>query len=182
MGCDNTSRRFYELVWPHAPTVLRVARILSHCDADAEDLSQETMLKAFKGIHTLRDSSGVKPWLLSILRHCHIDRARTRKPDVSYDAAEIQFEAPPQPSGSGSTDPDELLESFSDEQMIRALRRLPEEIRCTVLLVDIEGLPDADAAGLLNVPVGTVKSRLHRGRRMLYRSLLPVAKELRLAI
>ena len=173
---------FYQLVWPHAALVLRVARILTHSDADAEDLSQETMLKAFRGLDSLHDAGGVKHWLLTILRNCRIDRARAREPELSYEAAELEPEAPPESDHVHSTDPGELLESFSDQEMIHALRRLPEEIRWTLLLVDVEGLNDAHAARLLAVPVGTIKSRLHRGRRMLYQSLRPAAKRLRLAV
>ena len=171
---------FYKLVWPHAAIVQRVARVLTHSASDGEDLSQETMLKAFRAIDSLHDPGGVKHWLLTILRNCQIDRARAQKPEVSYEAADIEPETRPEPDCVHTTDPAELLESFCDEEVIHALRKLPEEIRWTLLLVDVEGLNDSDAAGLLEVPVGTIKSRLHRGRRMLYQSLLPVAQHLRL--
>jgi RNA polymerase sigma-70 factor (ECF subfamily) len=77
-------------------------------------------------------------------------------------------------------DPHALLQRFSDRHMIQALQCLPEEIRWTLLLVDVEGIDHAEAAAILGVPVGTVKSRAHRGRRMLREALLPLAKELRL--
>jgi len=175
--------QFYRLVWPHAAAVLRVARILTHRDADAEDLSQETMLKAFNALESLREGVNIKPWLLSILRNCHIDRTRASKPMLSIDAEEFdpqaKTEADPAPAHG---DVEALLESFSDDQVIAALRQLPDAIRWTLLLADVEGLDDAEAAAMLNVPAGTIKSRLHRGRRMLYQSLLPLAKTLRLAI
>jgi RNA polymerase sigma-70 factor, ECF subfamily len=174
--------QFYRLVWPHAAAVLRVARVLTHRDADAEDLSQETMLKAFNALESLREGANVKPWLMSILRHCHIDRTRASKPMLSYDDAELDVAAPPEPQPAPGHDIESLLESFSDGQVIAALRQLPEPIRWTLLLADVEGLDDGEVAALLNVPAGTIKSRLHRGRRMLYQSLLPLAKTLRLAV
>ena len=180
---DRTAR-FYHLVWPHAAVVLRYARVLTHRHAEAEDLSQEAMLKAFKCMDSLHDESGIKAWLLTILRNCHIDRTRSqaRRNEISYDAMEVELPAPDRVEHVQNTDPDSLLNEFSDEAMIQALRNLPEDIRWTLLLVDVEGMPDAEAAAVLAVPVGTVKSRLHRGRKMLYQSLLPVAKELRLAV
>ena len=180
---DQTAR-FYRLVWPHASVLLRYARVLTHRQAEAEDLSQETLLKAFKSLDSLHDESGIKAWLLTILRNCHIDRTRShaRKMEISYDAMEVELPAPQRLEHVQSTDPESLLNEFSDEEMIEALRKLPDEIRWTLLLVDIEGMPDADAAVLLGVPLGTVKSRLHRGRKMLYQSLLPMAKGLRLAV
>lgn len=173
--------RFYELVWPHAATVLRVARMLTHSHADAEDLSQEAMLKAFRAIESLHDPKDARPWLLAILRHCHIDRTRRRKPTVSCDALKIDFPAPAEPDLVHGTDAEALLESFSNEEMVGALRRLPSDIRWTLLLVDVEGLSEADAARVLSVPTGTIKSRLHRGRRMLFELLRPLAARLRLA-
>jgi RNA polymerase sigma-70 factor, ECF subfamily len=185
-GTDEMDRtaRFYRVVWPQAALVLRYARVLTHRQADAEDLSQEAMLKAFKALDSLHDEGGVKSWLLTILRNCHIDRSRSRgrKLEVSYDAMEVELAAPGHIEHVPANDPEGLLNEFSDEEMVEALRKLPEEIRWTLLLVDVEGMADADAAGVIGVPVGTVKSRLHRGRRMLYRSLLPVAKNLRMTV
>ena len=73
-----------------------------------------------------------------------------------------------------------LLEQFSDAEMIDALSRLPEEIRWTLLLVDVEGMDHKEAAGVLDVPVGTIKSRAHRGRMMLRDKLLPLARQARI--
>jgi RNA polymerase sigma-70 factor (ECF subfamily) len=184
--------RFRELAWPHLATVLRVAQILTGNAADAEDLAQETMLKAFKAIHTLRDGAGaeasVKAWLLAILRNTRIDRLRSagqKSAPLSLDALDLE---PVQP---GNTDPaglagagepwekpQEVLAAFSDQQVIEALQRLPEEIRLTLLLVDVEQLDHHEAADVLRVPVGTIKSRTHRGRAMLRVALAPVARDL----
>jgi RNA polymerase sigma-70 factor (ECF subfamily) len=77
-------------------------------------------------------------------------------------------------------EPEAILQAFSDQQVIDALRTLPEEIRWALLLVDVEGLEHAEAATILNVPVGTIKSRAHRGRAMLREVLTPLARERRL--
>jgi RNA polymerase sigma-70 factor (ECF subfamily) len=78
-------------------------------------------------------------------------------------------------SSDGAATPEEMLEAFSDREIIAALQRLPEEIRWTLLLVDVQGMDHANAAEVLDVPVGTVKSRAHRGRNMLREILRPMA-------
>lgn len=175
MAAKNENVRFYELVWPHRDAVLRTAQCLTHGAADAEDLAQETMIKAFRAINSLRDDSKVKPWLMTTLRHVRMDHLRARRDEVSLDQLEIEPERDDATSQGGivdfSRDPEEVLNSFSDEEVIRALRDIPKEIRWTLLLVDVEGLDQGDAAQVLDVPVGTVKSRLHRGRGMLRASL-----------
>jgi RNA polymerase sigma-70 factor (ECF subfamily) len=181
--------RFDALVWPHAPAVLRTARFLCHDDAEADDVSQETLVKAFRALDTFRPGTDVKAWLMTILRNTRIDRLRIRaahKGDVSLDAMPFEPASDGGPAGADADahpawdDPRGLLQQFSDRHMIQALQRLPEEIRWTLLLVDVEGMDHADAATVLGVPVGTVKSRAHRGRAMLREALLPMAKDLRL--
>jgi RNA polymerase sigma-70 factor (ECF subfamily) len=184
---EEATRKFHALVWPQLPMVLRVARILTGADVEAEDLTQETMLRAFKGIDGFADGTDVKAWLLTILRRARIDRSRspaTAHRMTSLDALEVDAAEPARPE---TTDqdvlwerPEELLNGFSDQQVIDALQELPEEIRLTLLLVDVEEMDQKDAAEILQVPVGTVKSRAHRGRAMLRSTLLPLAKELRL--
>jgi RNA polymerase sigma-70 factor, ECF subfamily len=171
--------RFYELIWPHAGAVLRVARILTGRDADAEDLAQETLMKAFRSLHTLREGTDAKAWLMTILRHNHIDHLRSMPPPMlSMDEAATQLCSapaggvrPPQ----AAPDPEGLLESFSDGDVIGALRSLPKDIRWTLLLADVEQLDYSEIATVLDVPVGTVKSRVHRGRSMIKDALLPAA-------
>jgi RNA polymerase sigma-70 factor (ECF subfamily) len=180
--------RFDDLVWPHAATVLRTARFLCRDDAEADDVAQETLVKAFRALETFRPGTDVKAWLMTILRNTRIDRLRSRashQDHVSLDA--MPFEPASAEDGHAGIDahpawddPQALLQQFSDRHVIQALRRLPEEIRWTLLLVDVEGMGHADAAAVLGVPVGTVKSGAHRGRGMLREALLPMAKELRL--
>ena len=189
MDHDEATRQFYDLVWPHLPVVLRAARILTGCDAEAEDLAQDTMLKAFRGIAGFAPGTDVKAWLYTILRRARIDRIRSSSgshgvaslDEIEHDPVDREHRedgAHVFPGWHGGAD--ELLNEFSDQQVIDALQELPEDIRLTLLLVDVEQVTMEEAARILEVPVGTVKSRSHRGRAMLRRALLPVARELRL--
>jgi RNA polymerase sigma-70 factor (ECF subfamily) len=182
-GAPGNLTRFNRCVWPHLAAALRTAGILTANDADAEDLAQEAMLKAFRSIESLRDDARAKPWLLAILRHAHLDRAHVlaHRNERSLDASGIDAAAPePSEEFDHWGDPEATLQSFSDHDVIRALRALPPAICWTLLLVDVEGLTEADAAEILHAPKGTIKSRLHRGRQMLRNTLAPLAQDLRM--
>jgi RNA polymerase sigma-70 factor (ECF subfamily) len=167
---QDATEQFYALVWPHAADVLRLAKILCGNDSDAQDLSQETLLKAFAALDRF-DGENVRGWLYAILRNCRTDRARARQRQpitVPLDEMTGQLIGLAGETGvDESNDPDTILEGFSDQQVIVALKSLPEEIQWTLLLVDVQGLDQAEAARILEVPVGTIKSRAHRGRAML---------------
>ena len=170
----NDDARFRELVWPHLAGLLRVALILTRHQQDAEDLVQETVLKAFRAVDRFQSGTSMRAWLLTILRRTQIDRARAAGRQVhavSLDAGSL-----PEPESAGAEAesaealaaiPEEVLEQFGDHRIIAALRELPEEVRWTLLLVDVQQLEHAQAAEILGVPVGTIKSRAHRGRGML---------------
>ena len=184
MDQEQQRRTFYDVIWPYRADVLRVALFLCHNRSTAEDLAQETLLKAWRRIDRLETGPKVKAWLLQILRNTWLDRVRAaadRPAEVSLSYVPREVELPPsRDAGHESAgDPRVVLESFSDQQIVHALQDLPEEIRWTLLLVDVEGQSVEDAARLLDVPPGTIKSRAHRGRLMLRDKLLPVAKELR---
>jgi RNA polymerase sigma-70 factor (ECF subfamily) len=185
---ENTTERFYSCVWPYAQMILRAAHYLVRDSAEADDIAQETMIKAFKGLSRFEDGTNISAWLMTILRHTRIDHFRA----AALSAADVSLERLGAESTNraiwtehqdepGWENPDELLESFSDHHVIQALRSLPKEIRWTLLLVEVEEMDHEDAAKVLGVPVGTVKSRAFRGRAMLRHGLLSVAKELRLA-
>ena len=155
--------------------VLRTARFLTHNHAEADDLAQETLVKAFKAISQFDTATNAKGWLSAILRNSWIDQLRAsgrHAPIMSLNGEQhdpADESAPEHLSDTG--DPVALLEQFSDAQMIGALREIPEEIRWTLLLVDVESLDHAQAAEILQIPEGTVKSRAYRGRRMLREKL-----------
>lgn len=171
------AERFYAEVWPEAAMLMRTAISLTPSlgnPTEAEDLVQETLLKAFKAIDRLEPGTSPKAWLLTMLRRTWIDRWRKqeRRPDghaVGLDnAAEPEAEA----ASAGEsdvewTDPQALMSRFDDQDIIDALRLLPEGYRWALLLVDVQSLSVEEAAETLEVAAGTVKSRLHRGRAML---------------
>jgi len=172
--------RFYAEIWPHRATVLRTARYFTSNDADAEDLAQETLMKAFSSLDSFEHGSHGKAWLMTILRHTHIDRVRSRhSSDVSLESLELDVPDDHQPEENLDAwqNAEQALQAFGDAEIIAALKRLPHDICWTLLLVDVEGIDDRDAADVLKVPAGTVKSRLHRGRRMLREALAPLAKD-----
>lgn len=177
-------RRFQEIVWPLLPAVLRAARILCRDPNDADDLAQDTMLKAFRAIDSFSDGTNPHAWLMTILRNARLDRLRSGKSrahDVSLDAIEADFSDPHvEQDVHWGDDPARTLAAFSDRQVLDALADLPEEIRLTLLLVDVQSMDHADAAKVLGIPVGTVKSRAHRGRAMLRERLLPLARQMKL--
>lgn len=179
---QDATRRFYDLIWPHRADVLRLAQFMSWRQADAEDLAQETLFKAFVKISSFKEGTNVKPWLLTILRNSWLDRSRaaaahpeTSLSDLSTEPALPEVEQPAQ-----WTKPEDILNGFSDRQVIDALRRLPEEICWTLLLIDVEGLGQQEASEVLGIPLGTVKSRVHRGHGMMKVLLLPTGRDRRL--
>src|SRR4051794_6048215 len=124
---------FYERVWPHLASVLRTAQFLTHNAAEAEDLTQETMLKAFQSLDTLQDPRRARPWLMAILRRLRIDsyrHDRGHRHDVSfsssamYPPAEEHDEAPD--VHELAANPDRAIDELSDQQLIRALKALPK--------------------------------------------------------
>ena len=166
--------RFRRLAWPRLAAVLRTARCLTRDPAEAEDLAQETMVKAMRAIDRYTEGTDVKAWLLTILRRTHIDRLRSGRPrpnEVSLDERMIDTAgngaAPAGAFDEHWTEPEQLMGRFEDEAVAEALRALPDDIRWTLLLVDVEQMEQADAATVLGVAVGTIKSRAHRGRAML---------------
>ena len=166
--------RFRRLAWPLMSVVLRTAECLTRSRDQAEDLAQETMLKAARAIDSYQDGTDMRSWLLTIMRRTHIDWLRTRRhrpTHLSLNAEELdvlsQEDQQPGRFDEQWEEPEELMERFDDETVIDALRVLPDEIRWTLLLVDIEQMEQVEAAKVLGVPVGTIKSRTHRGRAML---------------
>jgi RNA polymerase sigma-70 factor, ECF subfamily len=180
MSQDDATKLFYEHIWPHRAMVVRTARFLTRNSAEADDLAQETLVKAFKAIARFDPASNAKGWISSILRNTWIDHLRAHgrhAAALAVDDFAGEIEDRTHVSEADTGDAEALLEQFSDERIILALKGLPEEIRWTLLLVDVESLDHAKAAEILGVPVGTVKSRAHRGRKMMREMLILRGKE-----
>lgn len=179
--------RFGRIVRPHLALLLRTAGYLTGDAHAAEDLAQETAMRALRFIDRFTEGTDARAWLLTILRRTHIDLHRRDKGHgrmLSLDGGGIA--EPTDERGSSRTGgahdaawsrPAELMERFGDAEVIAALKQLPEAIRWTLLLVDVEQMDHCDAAAVLDVAEGTIKSRAHRGRAMLRDLLFDLARQ-----
>lgn len=159
------SKRFEELIVPEMPFLARVSRSMSHSQAEAEDLAQETLVKAFRAMDGF-DGKHPRAWLARIARNTAINRDQRNREFLLPDDGIVE----PEPDGSG--DPEDIvLSGVVDEDLLHALDELPPSFRVVVQLVDVEEMSYKDAADVLDIPLGTVMSRLHRARARLRGSL-----------
>ena len=173
---------FEQLALPHLKAVYGLALRLTGNRATAEDLAQETFLKAFKAFGSLRDAGRVRPWLFQILSRLVTDLHRGRAEELTRDAQELDrfslydliWEEDPFPYSDRLHD--DFLAAFHDEDVRRALLGLPEAYRLPLVLLYVEDLSYRELSEVLGCPMGTVMSRLHRGRKILERELWECAK------
>jgi RNA polymerase sigma-70 factor (ECF subfamily) len=152
------------------PSLHRAARRLTRNGTEAEDLVQETYVRALRGFGQFRAGSNLKAWLLTILRHAHLNRRRqTARSIVEVNEAKVEWFA--QVARDGDTPEQRLLESAADDQLRSVNESLPLSLRQTLWLRDIEGLSYTEIAKRLGIPMGTVMSRLARARQLLYTRL-----------
>jgi RNA polymerase sigma-70 factor, ECF subfamily len=174
VAVDDRSARFVRDVLPLVDQLYRAARRYTRTTADAEDLVQETMAKAYAGFHTFTAGTNVRAWLFRILTNTWITSYRTaqRRPDevLAADLTDMR------PSAAGSPSAElAVLEAMGDDEVRDALQALPEGQRLVVYYADVEGFRYKEIAAILDMPVGTVMSRLHRGRANLRALLSDVA-------
>jgi RNA polymerase sigma-70 factor (ECF subfamily) len=149
-------------VVPHVDVMYRVALSLTGQPADAEDLVQDTLIRAYRALDGF-DGRHPRAWLLTILRHTHLNRVRVRRPDLLRDGDSIERTL--EITGPSAVSAEDLVVSETFEAVVsEALAALPDKHRAVVTLVDIEGLSYQEAADALGIPRGTVMSRLHRAR------------------
>jgi len=170
--------RFTELAMEHMPSLYTAALRMTRNPADAEDLVQETYLKAYRAFGTFQEGTNVKAWLYRILTNTYINsyRAKKRRPEeTDIDDVENLYLyrrlGGLEGAASGRSAEDEVLDHFTETDVKEAIEALPEQFRMAVLLGDVEGFSYKEIASILDVPIGTVMSRLHRGRRALQKQL-----------
>ncbi len=175
---DEKRESFEREALVHLDVLYRVALRLTGNPADADDLVQETMLKAYRAWDQYEKGTNAKAWMLTILRHAFINeyRRRTRHPEtVDVDSIEPYAVFPEvqdeDPQGA-------FFDRIVDDEVLRAIDQLPEVFRETLVLSDVEGMSYQEIAGILEVPVGTVKSRLFRARHLLQGKLYDYAVEM----
>ena len=155
---------FERYVLPELEVMMRVAQSLTRNRADAEDLVQDTLIRAYKAIERF-DGRFPRAWLLTILRNTHINRNRRRRPELLRDP-DTQLERLAQsPESDEASRPDRFVDLEFDADLEEALAGLSAPFAEVIELVDIDGLAYAEAAEVLGVPIGTVMSRLHRARK-----------------
>jgi RNA polymerase sigma-70 factor (ECF subfamily) len=167
--------RFEEEALELSDQVYRVARRLVGSREEAEDLVQETYSRAFRAWQQYQPGTNLRAWLFRILTNLNIDRGRRvqRQPDIQPLEEGDYFLYNKLESSLGDDNPDEerVIERLSQNAVVEALADVPHDFRDVVVLVDIGEFSYADAAQILDIPVGTVMSRLHRGRRVLKKNL-----------
>ncbi len=169
---------FAEQAMEFMPALYTAAMRMTRNSADAEDLVQETYLRAYRAFGTFEQGTNLRAWLYRILTNTFINsyRAKKRRPEQS-DVEDIEDLylykriGNLAQQGIGQSAEDELLEHFTDYEVKEAVEELPEQFRLAVLLADVEGFSYKEIADILDVPIGTVMSRLHRGRRALQKAL-----------
>ena len=168
----------------HAPQLFSTAMRMTRNRSDAEDLVQETFIKAWRSFATYQQGTNLRAWLFRIMTNTYINKynAQQRKPaETELDDVEELFlykrlGAVDQSQLSQSAE-DQMLSLFTDDEVKKALEELPDQFRIPVLMSDVEGFSYKEIAEILEIPLGTVMSRLHRGRKSMQKMLYEYAKE-----
>ena len=174
---------FAEQAMQYAPQLYSAALRMTRNQADAEDLVQETYLRAYRGFGGFTEGTNLRAWLYRILTNAFINtyRSRQRRP-AETDLADVEdmylYKRLPalDTLASSRSAEDQLFDLLTDDEVKQALEDLPENFRLAVLLADVEGFSYKEIAEMLDIPIGTVMSRLHRGRKAMQKSLFDYAQ------
>ena len=176
-------KEFEQLTMPHADALLRTAERMTRNSSDAEDLVQETYLKAYRFFTRFERGTNIRAWLFKIMTNLFINsyRDKAKRPEeTSFDEMEdfsLYSKMAADTQKDGTNPEKELFDKLYGDEVQRALDRLPEEFKMVVMLNFVEGFSYQEIAEILGIELGTVKSRLHRGRKLLQKSLWEFAKK-----
>ena len=170
--------RFESEALPHLDRLYAAAMRYTRNPADAEDLVQETMAKAYRSFHQYRPGTNLRAWLYRVLHTTYVSmyRKSQRRPQESpqEEIDDFSFYDQLTRAGGGSAER-AVLDAITDDAVKQALADLPEPFRVAVYLADVEGFAYKEIAEIMDTPIGTVMSRLHRGRKALHRALASYA-------
>lgn len=171
---------FEEEIIPHLDAMYNFALRLTSDPNDAEDLVQDTIVKAFRFFSSYEKGTNAKAWLFRILKNSYINnyRKQSKQPNqVDYDEVSTFYETIRAERTDTSDLEDRMFRDLIDDDISNALEELPEDFRTVVLLCDVEGFTYEEIANMLDVPIGTIRSRLHRGRNLLKDQLMEYAEK-----
>jgi RNA polymerase sigma-70 factor (ECF subfamily) len=174
---------FAEQAMQYAPQLYSAALRMTRNEADAADLVQETYLRGYRGFGNFTEGTNLRAWLYRILTNTYINmyRAKQRRP-VETDLADVEDlylyrrAAVIENIAANRSAEEQLFDTIADDDVKRALEDLPDAFRLPVLLADVEGFAYKEIAEMLEIPIGTVMSRLHRGRKAMQKSLYEYAE------
>jgi RNA polymerase sigma-70 factor, ECF subfamily len=170
---------FNKEIIPHLDALYNFALRLTTDPNDAEDLVQDTIVKAYRFFNSYEKGTNAKAWLFRILKNSYINnyRKKSKKPqEVDYDEVSTFYETVRAERTDTSDLEDKMYRELMDDDITNALEELPEDFRTVVLLCDVEGFTYEEIANMLDVPIGTIRSRLHRGRNLLKVQLMEYAQ------
>lgn len=171
---------FEQEAMPHIDALYNFALRMTGDPEDADDLVQETYLKAFKYFDKFEKGTNCKAWMFRILKNSFINdyRKTSKEPDkVDYDDIQNFYETIKSTDVKTQHLQEDVFSQLLDDEISKAITNLPEDFRTVIILNDIEGFTYEEIADFVDCPVGTVRSRLHRARKMLYASLYDYAKD-----
>jgi len=171
---------FEEEVIPHLDAMYNFALRLTSDPSDAEDLVQDTIVKAYRFFSSYEKGTNAKAWLFRILKNSYINKYRkqSKQPNqVDYDEVSTFYETIRAERTDTSDLEDKMFRDLIDDDISQALEDIPEDFRTVVLLCDVEGFTYEEIANMLDVPIGTIRSRLHRGRNLLKAQLKEYAEK-----
>ena len=180
----NAQEQFTSDAMQYAPQLFSTALRMTRNRSDAEDLVQETYIKGWRSFHTFQEGTNLRAWLFRIMTNTYINKYNAKKRkgiEVELDDVEELFLykrlGSIDQSQLSSSAEDQMLELFTDDEVKNALESLPEDFRIPVLLSDVDGFAYKEIAEMLEIPIGTVMSRLHRGRKAMQKMLYEYARD-----